>query len=151
MDEAKVTYTRVRNGRVQTVTRTVRAHGQSRTPLYRQWKAMIRRCESPQAHNYKWYGAKGVKVCPEWRNDFLAFKAWAEAHGYVHGLELDRIEADDDYRPGNCQYITKKANIRNRDLAWSDELDARLVARARELGLSPYDLIRTAVEEYLDA
>ena len=117
--------------------------------MYRQWKAMIRRCESEKAHNYRWYGAKGVKVCPEWRKDFLTFKAWADSHGYSHGLELDRIESEGDYAPGNCRFVTKKANIRNRDLGWSDELDARLVAEAQRRGVSAYDLIREAVEAYL--
>jgi hypothetical protein len=145
----KVTYTRVRNGKIQEVTRTVKAHGQSKTPMYRQWKAMIRRCESEKAHNYKWYGGKGVRVCPEWRSDFLMFKTWADAHGYSHGLELDRIDSEGDYAPGNCRFITKKANIRNRDLGWSDELDARLVSEAQRRGVSAYAIIREAVEEYL--
>jgi hypothetical protein len=136
-----VTFTRVRDGQVQTVTRTTQNHGQSQTPLYRQWKAMIRRCESPVAHNYKWYGGKGIKVCPEWRDDFLAFKAWAVAHGYTRGLELDRIDENGGYGPGNCRWLTKKANIRNRDLGWSDETDAKLIAAAQERGISPYELI----------
>jgi len=150
-DGPKVTFTRVRDGKTQVVTRAIRNHGQSKTPLYRQWKAMVRRCEAPAAHNYRWYGAKGVRVCPEWRNDFLVFKAWAEANGYVRGLEVDRMDADGDYEPGNCRYRTKKANIRDRDLGWSDELDEKLVATAHALGVSPYDLIRIAVEEYLSA
>lgn len=73
----------------------------------------------------------------------------ADQHGYVRGLEIDRIESDGDYEPGNCRYRTKKANIRDRDLAWSDELDAKLIGQASELGVSPYDLIRIVVEEYL--
>jgi hypothetical protein len=113
------------------------------------WKAMVRRCEAPTAHNYRWYGGKGVRVCPEWRTDFLSFKAWAEDNGYVHGLELDRIDADGPYSPTNCRYRTKKANIRNRDLEWDDQLDIQLVTAANRLGISPYTLIRNAVEEYL--
>jgi hypothetical protein len=148
-DGPKVVYKRTRNGKEQTVTRTVRAHGESKTPLYRQWKAMIRRCESPTAHNYKWYGAKGVKVCPEWRDDFMGFRAWAYASGYSHGLELDRIDSDGDYCPENCRYITKKANIRNRNLGWSDELDRKVVLAAQAKGVSPYEFIRLAVEFYL--
>jgi hypothetical protein len=148
-DGPKVVYNRTRNGKVQEVTRTVKAHGQSKTPLYRQWKAMVRRCESPTAHNYRWYGAKGVSICPEWRADFLAFKSWADLHGYSHGLELDRIDSDGDYAPGNCRYITKKANIRNRDLGWSDELDAKLIQASVDRGISPYDFIQEAVEAYL--
>ncbi len=149
-DGPKVIYTRTRNGKVQQVTRTVKAHGQSRTPLYRQWKAMVRRCESPAAHNYKWYGGKGVTVCQEWRKDFLRFKSWADDAGYSHGLELDRIDAAGDYEPGNCRWITKKANIRNRDLMWSDELDARLIVVSKERGISPYEFIRQAVESALE-
>lgn len=152
-----VTYTRTRNGREQTVTRRLRGttdgraaeHGYSKKdPVYKIWAGMRYRCNSPAADNYKWYGGRGIKVCAEW-DDFLMFRAWANAHGYSPGLELDRIESDDDYRPGNCRWITKKANLRNRDLAWSDELDAALIERAKELGVSPYGLIRIAVEDYL--
>lgn len=140
--------TRMRNGQPETFTRA-RNHGQSGTDLYRVWKGMVRRCEAPKASNYKWYGAKGVTVCKVWREDFLDFQGWATANGYSSGLELDRIDSDGDYSPGNCRWITKKANLRNRDLAWSNELDAELVKRAKELGVSPYDLIRDAVEGYL--
>lgn len=149
MDDRRVTYTRVRDGKTQIVTRTVKAHGQSKTPLYRQWKAMVRRCESEKAHNYKWYGAKGIEVCPEWREDFLTFKSWAESNGYVHGLQLDRVDSDKDYCPSNCRYITTKANMRNRDLCWTNEFDARVVSYAQELGVTPYELIKEAVEAYL--
>jgi hypothetical protein len=142
-------YTRVRDGKVQTVVRNKNAHGLSRTPLYRQWKAMIRRCESPVAHNYKWYGGRGIKVCPEWRNDFVAFHDWAHANGYVRGLEIDRRNSDGNYCPENCRLRTKKANIRDRDLFWSDELDELLVAKAKALGVDPYELIKIAVEAYL--
>lgn len=30
----------------------------------------------------KIYGAKGVKVCDEWQNNFIAFSNWAKANGY---------------------------------------------------------------------
>lgn len=118
-------------------------------PLYKQYKAMIRRCESPKQLQYKWYGAKGVKICDEWRNSFASYASWAEQNGYSPGLELDRINSDGDYCPENCRWITKKANIRNRDLAWSDELDARLVRAAKERGMSPYEFIQKAVESAL--
>lgn len=145
----KVTYTRTRDGKMQTVTRVLEHHGQSKTPLYRQWKGMNLRCNNPETHNYKWYGGKGVRVCPEWEDDFLAYKAWADANGYNPGLELDRIDENGHYGPDNCRFVTKKANIRNRDRGWSDELDAKLVAAAKDMGVSPYELIRLAVEDLL--
>ena len=112
---------------------------------------MVRRCESPKAHNYRWYGAKGVRVCPAWRTDFMAFRDWALVNGYVRGLELDRIDSDSHYCPENCRWITKKSNIRNRDLFWDDDLDARIIALAKKAGINPYELIRLAVEDYLSA
>jgi hypothetical protein len=146
-----VTYTRTRDGKTQTVTRNKNAHGESKTPLYRMWKAMVRRCESPVAHNYKWYGGKGIRVCDEWRNDYTKFRDWARDNGYARGLELDRKDSDGNYEPGNCQYITKKTNIRNRDLYWDEELDGKLILTAKELGIDPYALIEKALRSYLQA
>jgi hypothetical protein len=149
--EKFTTYTRVRNGKVQVVTRRVDGHGISKkTPLYKVWIGMRSRCHNPKAQNYKFYGAKGVVVCEEWRQDFLTFYEWSIAHGYADGLELDRIHAEVGYEPGNCRWVTKKANIRNRDRIWDDEIDGRLVAYAASLGKSPYEVIKVAVEEYLE-
>lgn len=143
-------YTRVRNGQVQTVTRRVKAHGESRTPLYRQWVAMKRRCESPAAHNYRWYGGKGIRVCSEWRNDFLAFKAWADANGYVRGLELDRKDAGKDYCPENCQYVTKAQNLRNMRIAADGSLEAEIRRAAGSLRITTGELLDQAARHYLD-
>jgi hypothetical protein len=145
-----ITYTRIRDGKTQTVTRSGKVHGESRTPLYRLWKAMVRRCESEKAHNYKWYGGKGVRVCEEWRTDYVSFRDWAHDNGYVRGLELDRKNSDGNYSPDNCRWITKKTNIRNRDLFWDEELDGRLVLKAKELGVDPYELIEKVVRNYLN-
>jgi hypothetical protein len=110
---------------------------------------MRERCLNPDARNYKWYGGKGVSVCDAWLEDFGSFKEWSEANGYAPGLQLDRKDSDLNYDPDNCQWITQKQNLRRRDLCWSDELDARLVMSAKEIGVSPYELIRRAVEAYL--
>lgn len=147
-----ITYKRVRDGQEQIVTRRRRAGERpgysKKDPIYVVWAGMRYRCNSPSASNYKYYGAKGVSVCSEW-DDFFVFREWALTNGYAPGLELDREHSDKNYCPSNCRVITKKANIRNRDLSWSNKTDAVLIRRARELDVSPYELIRIAVEEYL--
>lgn len=110
---------------------------------------MKERCGNPKARNYRWYGGKGILYAPEWER-FEPFMVWALANGYNDGLELDRIDADKNYEPSNCRWVTKKANLRNRDFAWDEELDARLVAYAAEHGKSPYEVIRTALERLLE-
>lgn len=87
-------------------------HGDShRTRLYRIWKAMHERCRNPKAHNYQWYGGRGITVCTAWR-DFETFKEWALNHGYSDDLEIDRIKNSKGYSPTNCQWISKPENIR---------------------------------------
>jgi len=78
--------------------------------LYVTWKNMKARCSNPNVPFFKYYGGKGVSVCPEWKNDYLAFKNWASANGYEKGLTIDRIDNDGNYEPSNCQFITQSEN-----------------------------------------
>jgi hypothetical protein len=84
-------------------------HGGSGTALFMVLNGMKTRCENPNSTAYKWYGAKGVKVCPEWK-DFAVFRDWAMSHGYKKGLTIDRIDPDGDYCPDNCRWITRSEN-----------------------------------------
>ncbi|MFE2095369.1 hypothetical protein ACFW94_49825, partial [Streptomyces sp. NPDC059460] len=124
------------------------ARGYRRTHLLQAWKGMRNRCLDPDASNYRYYGGKGISITPEW-DTFPPFADWAHANGYATGLELDRIDSEKDYRPGNCRWVTKKQNIRNRDHAWDDELDAELIAFAASIGKSPYEVIADALRDYL--
>lgn len=72
-------------------------------------RRMIRRCNDTKADNYRWYGGKGIQVCPEWRK-FKMFRAWAESHGYEPGLTIERKNTRLDYCPTNCEWITKSEN-----------------------------------------
>lgn len=85
-------------------------HGLSGTPLYNVLNDMIQRCENPNNKDYKHYGGRKIKICPEWREDFAVFAAWALANGYKEGLSIDRIDNDKGYFPENCQWITQSEN-----------------------------------------
>lgn len=146
--EARVIYTRTRNGKEQTVIRVVAAHGQSRTPLYRRWKAMVGRCTNPAQHNYRWYGGKGVTVCEQWRDDFLAFKTWAESSGFAQDRELDRIDSSKGYEPGNCRWVTKRDNVKSMR-TFPLALDQQLAAYAAANGISRAQVIEDALAAYL--
>jgi len=81
--------------------------------LYWIWVAMKQRCENPNNKRFDRYGGRGIKVCPEWREDFAAFRDWAMASGYNDTLSIDRIDNDKGYSPDNCRWadaITQRHN-----------------------------------------
>lgn len=90
----------------------------SKTRLYRIWSGMKARCNNEKSPNYKYYGAKGIKLFPEWENDFEAFRKWSYDNGYKekytdsHGdsLSIDRIDPSKGYFPENCRWITVREN-----------------------------------------
>lgn len=89
-------------------------HGESNSRLHGIWRGMKKRCYSSHSVSYPNYGKRGIKVCPEWQNDFLAFKKWALVNGYTDNLTIDRIDNDGDYEPSNCRWITLVENVKRR-------------------------------------
>lgn len=79
--------------------------------------AMVRRCYDSGQRTYKYYGARGIKVCNEWLNPVTGhdnFVIWALENGYREGLTLDRIDVDGDYCPNNCRWVNRSVQAFNR-------------------------------------
>ncbi len=95
-------------------TRFFTTHGKSRSRLYRIFYGMKDRCYNTKNAKYHLYGARGIEVCEEWKNDFQAFSSWAMANGYREDLSIDRIDNDKGYSPDNCRWATVIEQNRNR-------------------------------------
>lgn len=73
---------------------------------------MVDRCYNTECQDYKFYGARGIKVCDEWLNAPWEFEKWALSHGYKKGLTIDRINGNGNYEPINCQWVSRSYNCR---------------------------------------
>lgn len=101
----------------EAISRGRRTHGQSKSGLYRRWMAMNTRCTNPNADNYGRYGGRGISVHPEWRR-FEAFERDMGV-GFSSELELDRIDTNGNYEPGNCRWVPRTVNSLNkRNTIW---------------------------------
>lgn len=89
-------------------------HGKSNSRLYYIYCHMKSRCYNHNNPRYKDYGGRGITICDEWINDFMAFYNWAYEHGYKSNLTIDRIDNNKGYTPDNCQWATKEQQNRNR-------------------------------------
>lgn len=86
-------------------------------PLYTIWCGIKSRCYNPNTANYKYYGAKGITMCREWKNNFIAFYNWAISNGWKKGLSVDRFPNNKgNYKPSNCRLATMKQQANNRRL-----------------------------------
>ena len=83
-------------------------HGvqKSNRRLYSVYINMKKRCYSATSKDYKYYGAKGIKVCDEWLNDIVAFYDWSINNGYKNDLTIDRLDNSKSYSPDNCTWST---------------------------------------------
>lgn len=88
-------------------------HGMSHTRIHSLWLAAKKRCNSNSPKIYPYYKGKGIVMCDEWKNDFMAFYKWSLENGYMDNLTLDRKENDKGYSPHNCRWIDRKGQSNN--------------------------------------
>jgi hypothetical protein len=90
----------------------VTSHGASYTRLYNIWRGMKARCQNPKDTGYQNYGGRGIAVCDRWQS-FANFRA-DMGEAYRDGLTIERNDNDGDYEPGNCCWIPKGEQMKNR-------------------------------------
>lgn len=85
-------------------------HKLSSHPLYHTWENMRARCNNPNNTGYRWYGARGIKVCKKW-NDFAKFVK--DIGEKPEGMTLDRIDNNGNYEPDNVRWVNQVKQGRN--------------------------------------
>jgi hypothetical protein len=108
---------------------------------------MMDRCYNPTCPRYEDYGGRGIKVYDRW-HDVRVFVAELPP-GYADGLEIDRIDNDGHYEPGNVKWSTCQQNCDNR------RTRRELVFQGRALSCAEWarvtGLPRTVIQDRIDA
>ena len=107
--EAKIQH--IKSGNTKSCGCLINKHDLTKHRLYSTWGAMKARCYNPNSKAYKYYGARGIKVCDRWLdiNNFIEDMY----HSYQESLTLDRIDVNGNYDPDNCRWTTKEVQHRN--------------------------------------
>lgn len=104
------------------------SHSLSKISTYRIWAGIRQRCFNPRHKDYAVYGGRGIIVCESWQN----FENFIKDMGVKpDGLEIDRIDVDGNYEPGNCRWVTRKENVANRRMSATNRDKYILVNRNR--------------------
>lgn len=91
--------------------------------LHKIYQGLLTRCYNENEKSYRWYGAKGIKVCNEWLDSPLKFEEWSLKNGYQDGLTIDRKDESKDYSPDNCRWITLSDNAKYKSTTRIVEVD----------------------------
>lgn len=77
---------------------------------------MNQRCNFPNDISYRNYGGRGIqnkfKTLDGFR-DYVINDLGIKTIGEIRGLQIDRIDNDGNYEPGNIRFITAKENCNN--------------------------------------
>lgn len=93
-----------------------------RTLTSSSYYAAIERCSYPKNKKYHRYGGRGITFHKEWRDNYDAFVDHVGLRPSKKH-ELDRIDNNGNYEPGNVRWITHKEQMNNREMTVRYEFD----------------------------
>ena len=95
----------------QSCTNTI---SKSSGKLGRRYDDILQRCRNPKHPNYPSYGGRGIELRFGSRREFILWIEENLPHDSYNGLEIDRINNDGHYEPGNLRLATRKEQVANR-------------------------------------
>lgn len=115
-------------------------HGHSRkgrvSKTYKTWKGMKERCQRVKNKHFKYYGGRGIKVCPRWKK----FQNFISDMGIAPiGMQIERKNNNGNYEPSNCKWVTQTEQANNKSTSVRISFNGLTLTAAqwsRRLGLN---------------
>lgn len=130
-------------------------HGLANHKLYRVWDGIKQRCYNPKNIAYKRYGAVGIIMSDEWKNDFKKFYDWAIDNGWKEGLEVDKdiicnkLKINPKlYSPETCMIVTPRVNGLNSSWTILDDDEIKEIADYIEKNENTYKSREDVCKKY---
>ncbi len=101
------------------------------------WRSMLARCNNVNSRSYRYYGARGVRVCDAWADYAIFLSDMGVRPSGDHSI--DRIDVDGPYSPSNCRWATRseqQLNKSNTRVYTNDVFCGTLVECAAHVGIS---------------
>ncbi len=105
----------------------------TKQPYYVTWRGMMSRCYQHSHRSYMDYGGRGIMVCDRWKTyENYRDDIFALGQRPTSGHTLDRINNNDDYRPGNIRWATGLEQNLNRRIFRNNKLGIKGVSLYRK-------------------
>lgn len=111
-------------------------HGYCGQRVYNICRGIVSRCTDPKNHKYPRYGGRGIKVHDDWLSSYKNMVEYFLSSGYTDGLQVDRIDNDGNYEPGNIRFVDQITNMRNSSATKLTKEDAHDIKFMLSKGMS---------------
>jgi len=108
-------------------------HRKSKHPLFNRWALILDRCCNTKSKDYPFYGERGIRICPQWKDDFMTFFDYMMGlpHALEPGYTIDRMNNDGHYEPNNMRWATHQEQMINRRQQKNNKSGYRGVSNAQ--------------------
>lgn len=126
-------------------------HGLTKTRIYGIWANIKKRTsESATGKSRKDYYDRGIRMCEEWKDDFMSFYKWSMENGYRDDLTIDRKDNNGNYEPSNCRWTSDIEQARNRRSNLNIEYNGEIhtLKEWSEILDFEYEVVRERIQRY---
>lgn len=86
-------------------------HNFCKYPLFNTWCNIKKICYTKTNPKYKTHGAKGIKMCDKWLDDFLEFNKWCIINGWEDGKFVARRDRSKGFDENNCIVLNNRREL----------------------------------------